>query len=499
MKVNDFFLLSPEISLVVLAGIMVLLDLVVKRKGLLPAFSLMALVVSLILTVVLWLDLDANNNNALTGFFGSLVGDKFSLFFKFLILSAAAMVVLASTDYTRKFERFRAEYYALVLFSTAGMMLLASATELITIYLSLELTALPIAALAAFLRDNRSTESAMKFLILSAISSAVLLYGMVIVYGFTGSTSLDVIAARLADFSLSSGSPFGSQALLFGIVLMIAGFGFKISSVPFHMWAPDVYEGSPTPITAFLSVASKAAGFAVILRIFYIAFSQDILSVEWSITFAVLSALSMTLGNLVAIRQNNIKRMLGYSTIAQAGYIMVGLAAVAVRAPGSEASLGPTGVLFYLGGYAATNLAAFCVIIAISNRINSDEIDDFAGMARRAPVLAAVLALAMISLIGVPPTVGFWAKVYLFGAAINTDLVWLAVVGVINSVVSAYYYLRVVKVMYLNPPQAGETAVTSPLPIRVAIMTTFAATLFFGIYPTPLLNLARSAAAALLS
>ena len=498
MKLNDFFLLSPEISLVVLAGLMVLLDLVVKRKGLLPAFALIALAVPFIFSIVLWVDLDANNNNALTGFFGSLVGDKFSLFFKFLILSAAALVVLASTEYTRKFERFRAEYYALVLFSTAGMMLLASATELITIFVSLELTALPIAALAAFLRSSRSTESAMKFLILSAISSAVLLYGMVIIYGFTGSTSLEVIAARLADFSLSSGSAFGSRALLFGIVLMIAGFGFKIASVPFHMWAPDVYEGAPTPITAFLSVASKAAGFAVILRIFYIAFSRDILSIEWGITFAVLSALSMTLGNLVAIRQSNIKRMLGYSTIAQAGYILVGLAAVAVRAPGSEA-IGPTGVLFYLGGYAATNLAAFCVIIAISNRIDSDEIDDFAGMARRAPVLAAVLALAMISLIGVPPTVGFWAKVYLFGAAINSDLIWLAVIGVINSVVSAYYYLRVVKVMYLNPPKADETALTSPLPIRVAIMTTFAATLFFGIYPTPLLNLARSAAAALLS
>ena len=498
MKLNDFFLLSPEISLVVLAGLMVLLDLVVKRKGLLPAFALIALAVPFIFSIVLWVDLDANNNNALTGFFGSLVGDKFSLFFKFLILSAAALVVLASTEYTRKFERFRAEYYALVLFSTAGMMLLASATELITIFVSLELTALPIAALAAFLRGSRSTESAMKFLILSAIRSAVLLYGMVIIYGFTGSTSLEVIAARLADFNLSSGSPFGSMALLFGIVLMIAGFGFKIASVPFHMWAPDVYEGSPTPITAFLSVASKAAGFAVILRIFYIAFSRDILSIEWGITFAVLSAMSMTLGNLVAIRQSNIKRMLGYSTIAQAGYILVGLAAVAVRAPGSEA-IGPTAVLFYLGGYAATNLAAFCVIIAISNRVDSDEIDDFAGMARRAPVLAAVLALAMISLIGVPPTVGFWAKVYLFGAAINSDLIWLAVIGVINSVVSAYYYLRVVKVMYLNPPKADETALTSPLPIRVAIMTTFAATLFFGIYPTPLLNLARSAAAALLS
>ena len=432
------------------------------------------------------------------GMFNTLVVDKFSLFFKFLLIAAAGVVILSSTDYVKKFERFQAEYYALVLFATTGMMLLASTTELITIYISLELTALPIAALAAFMRNSRSTESGMKFLILSAISSAILLYGMVIVYGFTGTTSLPEIAQQIGSMELSGSTPFGSNALLFGIVLMIAGFGFKIASVPFQMWAPDVYEGSPTPITAFLSVASKAAGFAVILRVFYIAFPADTLSLDWSATFAVLSALSMTIGNLVAIRQDNIKRMMGYSTIAHAGYILVGLAAVATRTPGAESSIGPSGVLFYLGGFAATNLAAFSVIIAISNRINSDQIDDYAGMARRAPILATVLTLSMISLTGIPPAVGFWAKIYLFGAAVEANLEWLVVIGVVNSVVSAYYYLRVVKAMFLSEP-TSEERVAFGLPMQLAVAIGFIGTLIFGIYPTPLLNLARSAAGALLS
>ena len=497
MSVHDLYLLAPEISLAALASLLVLVDLVVRKKTVLPILAVLGLAVPLIFSLMLWFDLSAGDTMQMRGLFNTLVVDKFSLFFKFLLIAAAGVVILSSTDYVKKFERFQAEYYALVLLATTGMMLLASTTELITIYISLELTALPIAALAAFMRNSRSTESGMKFLILSAISSAILLYGMVIVYGFTGATSLPQIAQQIGGMQLS-GAPFGSNALLFGIVLMIAGFGFKIASVPFQMWAPDVYEGSPTPITAFLSVASKAAGFAVILRVFYIAFPADTLSLDWSATFAVLSALSMTIGNLVAIRQDNIKRLMGYSTIAHAGYILVGLAAVATRTPGAESSIGPSGVLFYLGGFAATNLAAFSAIIAISNRINSDRIDDYAGMVRRAPILAAVLSLSMISLTGIPPAVGFWAKIYLFGAAVEANLEWLVVIGVINSVVSAYYYLRVVKAMFLSEP-ASDERVAFPLPMQLAVAIGFIGTLLFGIYPTPLLNLARSAAGVLLS
>ena len=498
MTIYDLYLLSPELSLAGLGILLILVDLVVRRKGVIPALAVLGLIVPVAFSISLWTGLAGGEETQFQGLFGVLVVDKFSLFLKFILLAAVAVVFLASTDYVKKFQRFQAEYYALALFSATGMMLLASTTELITIYISLELTALPIAALAAFMRDSRSTESGLKFLILSAISSAVLLYGMVIVYGFTGSTSLADIAERISQITLSGDIPFGSNALMFGIVLIISGFGFKIASVPFQMWAPDVYEGSPTPITAFLSVASKAAGFAVILRVFYVAFPLDTLSVDWGALFAVLSALSMTLGNLVAIKQNNIKRMMGYSTVAHAGYILMGLAAVSARASGGEAALGASGALFYLGGFAATNLAAFSAIIAISNRTNSDQIDDYAGIGRRAPMLAAVLTLSMLSLTGIPPSVGFWAKIYLFGAAVNTGLAWLVVIGVINSVVSAYYYLRVVKAMYLSEPQS-DVRIGFGFPMRLAVGVSFAATLFFGIYPTPLLNLARAAANVLIS
>ena len=498
MTLHDLYLLSPELSLAGLAVMLVLLDLVTARKSYLPAVAFAGLAVPLGFSIALWFGL---NNGGLVpnpGVFGTLVVDKFSLFFKFLFVGVAAAVVLISTDYVKRFERFQAEYYALILFSTAGMMLLASTLELITIYVALELTALPIAALAAFLRDDRSVESGMKFLILSAISSAVLLYGLVIVYGFTGSTMLEDVAVRIAGLGLSDETPFGSNALLFGIVLIIAGFGFKIAIVPFQMWAPDVYEGSPTPVTAFLSVASKAAGFAVILRVFYVAFSEEILGLDWSAIFAVLSVLSMTVGNLVAIRQDNIKRLLAYSTVAHAGYLLVGVAAIAARTPEAQADLGPSSVLFYLGGYAATNLAAFSIVIAISSRIGSDTIDDFAGMGRRSPYLAAVLGFSMISLIGLPPAVGFITKVFLFGAAVDANLEWLALAGVVNSVISAYYYLRIVRVMYLSEPPTDEP-VKSGAPLRLAIMAAFAGTVFFGIYPTPLLHLARAAASALVS
>ena len=497
MTASDLYLLSPELSLAGLAFALLLLDLVAPRKSALMAVALFGLLVPLGFSVALWFGLDGGGVLENEGILkDTLVVDRFSLFFKFLFLAVAAVVVLVSTEYVRRFDRFRVEYLALVFLSTCGMMLLASTVELITIYIALELSALPLAALAAFLRDSRSSESGMKFLILSGISSALLLYGMVLVYGFTGSTMLEEVAGRLGEMALSGSEPFGSYALLLGIVLMIAGFGFKITAVPFQMWAPDVYEGSPTPVTAFLSVASKAAGFAVVLRVFYVALSLETLSIEWSAIFAVLAALSMTIGNLVAIPQRNIKRMLGYSTIAHAGYLIVGLAAVAARTAGGEASLGPSGVLFYLGGYAATNLAAFSAVIAISERIDSDDISDFAGLGRRAPLVAAALAFALVSLIGVPPTVGFMVKIYIFGSAVNSGLTWLAVVGVLNSVVSAYYYLRVVKVMYLEPPPSEEP-ITAGFPVRLALVASAAGVVVFGVYPTPLLELARNAAAVL--
>ena len=480
--------------------LVILLDLVVSKKGVLLVIGVAGLALPVIFSLVLWGDLNSEPTGQFHGVFDTLVVDKFSLYFKFLLAIAAGLVLLMSASYVVRFQRFQAEFYGLILFATSGMMLLASTTELITIYVALELTALPTAALAAFLRDGRSAESGMKFLILSAISSAVLLYGMVFIYGYTGTTSITEIASQI-DGMISAGlldpaSAFGgSRALLFGIVLFIAGFGFKISSFPFQFWAPDVYEGAPTPVTAFLSVASKAAGFAVLIRIFYISFPMDVVSDNWAEIFAVISVVSMTFGNLVAIRQNNIKRMLAYSTIAHAGYVLVGLAAF-TSGSSDQVDIGPSGMLFYLGGYVATNLLAFGAIIAISNKIDSDEIDRYSGMVKRAPLLAAMMGFAMISLTGIPPTIGFMSKIYLFNAAVNADLAWLAVAGMVNSVISAYYYLRVVKVMFLNEA-SDPGAVKSDTATGVVLTATAAATLAFGIYPAPLIDLARTAVTAL--
>ena len=480
--------------------LLILLDLVVSRKGVLLTVGVIGLALSAVFTLVLWGDLGSEPTGQMQGVFGTLVVDKFSLFFKLLLATAALLVLLMSGTYVDRIQRFRSEFYGLMLLATSGMMLLASTTELITIYVALELTALPTAALAAFLRDGRSAESGMKFLILSAVSSAVLLYGMVFIYGITGTTSLSEIAAQIGGMAdaglLNPAEAFGdNKALLFGITLVIAGFGFKISSFPFQFWAPDVYEGAPTPITAFLSVASKAAGFAVLLRVLYISFPMDVVSENWAEIFAVLSVASMTFGNLVAIRQNNIKRMLAYSTIAHAGYVMVGLAAFAAGST-EQNDIGTSGILFYLGGYVATNLLAFGAIVAISNRIDSDQIDRYAGMVRRAPLLAAMLAFAMVSLTGIPPTIGFMSKIYLFGAAVSADMAWLAIVGMVNSVVSAYYYLRVVKVMFLQKP-TDESSVTSDAATGVVLTATAAATFVFGVYPAPLIELARTAASSL--
>ena len=492
MTTHDLYLLSPEIALVGLAGVVVLLDLVLRSKRVLAVVAVVGLLVPVALSVMLWFAVHDAPDVRMTGIFGTLVVDKFALFFKFLVLAVVALVVMGSADYVGKFQRAQGEFYALVLFSASGMMLMAASTELVTIYVSLELATLPMAALAAFLRDERSSEAGIKFLLLSAMSSALLLYGMVLVYGFTGSTQLEEIARVVS----TGDTPFDSYAMLAGIALIVAGFGFKISMVPFQMWAPDVYEGSPTPVVAYLSVASKAAGFALLLRVFYVAFGG--VNVDWGILFAVLSALTMTIGNLVAIAQSNVKRLLGYSTIAQAGYILVGVAAVTASTPDGEFSgLGSSGVLFYLGAYAVTNLAVFFSIMVIINKTGSEQIDAFAGMASRAPVVAAVLALALVSLIGIPPTAGFMGKLYLFNAAVRSDLAWLALVAVINSVVSAYYYLRIVRTMYLTPLEF-EDRVSSSTPVRFALGITALGILVIGIVPGPLLEITETAVRTLL-
>ncbi len=478
----------PELILVAFAVVVILLDLFVQRKGVLATISIAGIILAALFSVALW-------GFGLTFFNGMLAVDSFAVFFKLLFLGIAALVILASTDYVSKFDRFQGEYYALVLLSALGMMLMAAATELITIYIALELTSISLYALVGFLKDSKSSEASLKYLLLGAIASAVMLYGMAMVFGFTGKTQLGEVARAIQAMSLPG--VLTSPALVAGIVLLITGFGFKIAAVPFHMWVPDVYEGAPTPITAYLSVGSKAAGFALILRVFYSTFVfPEWLSLDWGMLFAILAAIGMTLGNILAIPQANIKRMLGYSSIAQAGYLMVGLATMGMS-PAADV-LGRSGILFFLASYAVTNLGAFIAIIAISNKVNSDLIQDFSGMGKRAPVLAGALTLCLFSLIGMPPAAGFMAKFYIFSGAVQHGLLWLVIVAVINSVISAYYYLRVVKVMWFGEP-ASEEKVPSSGALRFALGLSCLGVVVLGIIPAFMINLAEAAARMLTS
>jgi len=475
----NFWLLSPELSLVGVALVVVIADLFIGRKKALAAISVIGLMIPLAFSIALWGEQD-------TSFAGMLAVDQFSLFFKFIILGITALVILASTDYvTSRIPRLQGEYYALILLAACGLMLMAAAKELISVYIAIELSSISLYSLVSFLRDEKSSEAGLKYLLLGAMSSAFLLLGMAFVYGLTGSTHLDVIADRVGR--LINVGLWDNPALLSGVVLIVAGFGFKLASVPFHMWVPDVYEGAPTPITAYLSVASKAAGFAVILRVFYTAFgSTAFLTDDWGMIFAVIAAITMTVGNIAALAQKNIKRMLAYSSVSHAGYLMVGLAAIS--------NLAESGVMFFLFAYALANLGVFIAIIAISNKTGSDEIADYAGMSRRSPLVALVMAFCLISLIGIPPTGGFIAKFYIFNAAVQQDLLWLVIIAAINSVISAFYYLRVVKVMYV-----GEAASDEPIPssisLRIALAITSLGVLFLGIYPWAVLRLAETASA----
>jgi len=475
----NFWLLSPELSLCCIALLVIVLDLFIEQKKILAGISLIGLIMPLAFTIALW-----SWDGEVVSFSGMLVADHFAVFFKFLILAIAALVILASAEYVSKFAKFQGEYYALILLSAGGMMLMASTKELISIYIALELSSLSLYALVAFLKDSKSSEAGLKYLVLGSISSAILLLGMAFVFGITGTTHLDQIVDKVSIL-VSDGTLGDNPALLVGIILLAAGFCFKIAAVPFQMWVPDVYEGAPTPVTAYLSVASKAAGFAVILRVFYVAFHP--VAADWTMLFAVLGILSMTLGNVVALTQSNIKRMLGYSSIANAGYLMVGLAAMGSIDSVSDAQ---SGMLFFLGGYTLANLGLFTAIIVISGKTGSDEIDGFSGMIRRAPWLSFVMIVCLISLTGIPPAVGFMAKFYLFRAAIDAGLLWLVIIAVLNSVISAYYYLKVVKIITTGEPASNEPVPIS-LPVSAALAVSFVGVLLLGILPGIVIDVAE--------
>ncbi len=479
----NLHLFVPELTLAGFALGVILLDLFVRQASILRLVALMGLVGAGALSVAMW------NNNHAPIFANMLAVDNFAVFFNVLFMGIAFLVILSSADYVDKFKKFQGEYYALILLATLGMCLMAATSDLIAIYVALELTSISLYVLVGFLKDRNSTEASLKYLLLGAIASAVLIFGMSLVFGVTGSTNLGDIAASIQGLRFTG--VMDNPALLVGIIMMIGGFGFKMAAVPFQMWVPDVYEGAPTTVTAFLSVASKAAGFALIVRVFYTAFGlPGWFSENWAMIFASLSILSMVVGNVAAIPQTNIKRMLGYSSIAQAGYLMVGLATLG--AASSTSLQGQSSIIFFLASYALTNLAAFAAIIIITNKTGSDLISDFAGMGKRAPVLALALTLALISLIGMPPASGFMAKFFLFSSAADNGLLWLVIIAAINSVISAYYYLRVVKVMWFGTPAKMEEVPSTGMP-RVALALCSLGVLVLGIIPGSVMHLAQLA------
>jgi NADH-quinone oxidoreductase subunit N len=411
-------------------------------------------------------------------FGGMLRDDWLGFVFKMLFLFGAAITALFMMD-VEKVGR-RAEAYLLLLAATLGMSLMASAADLVMLYLAIETTSIPLYILAGFLtEDERSTESGFKYMLFGALTSAVLLYGFSLIYGFSGETSLYALGTSFPTLSL----------LALGIIfLVLVGLSFKVSLFPFHFWAPDVYEGAPTPVAGFLSTASKAAGFAVVLRLFMVVFPS--LAANWSLILAILATLTMTVGNLIALAQKNIKRMLAYSSIAHAGYAMIGVVAFS--------QLGAASTVFYLIAYILTNLAAFGIVTAFGRVAGSDDMKAYYGLSRRAPTLALMLLVAFLSLAGMPPFGGFVGKVFVFAAAIQQGWIWLAVVGVLNSIIGLYYYLNVLKYVYLYRME-GEEEEKHPIllsrPYAIALTVLSIGIIAVGVIFGPWFGLATRAAA----
>jgi NADH-quinone oxidoreductase subunit N len=464
----------PEAVVITVALMVLVLDFFLekKEKSLLGWFSLVGICIAAFATFRL---MGAGVNG--TFFSGTFFLDPFSIFFKFVFFIACGLGILVSINYLKSQDIHRGEYFALMLFATTGMMLMAAAADLITLYLGLELMALSIYILAGFMRhDNRSNEAAIKYLLLGAFSSGIMIYGMSLLYGITGTTNLTDILVFLQTADLNN------PVLFLAMIMLVVSFGFKVAAVPFHMWVPDVYEGAPTPVTAFMSAGPKVAGFAVLLRVFL--YSLGPLHAHSAAIISGLALLTMAVGNIMALSQTNIKRMLAYSSIAHAGYALVGLAA-----GGPE---GAASVMFYVLIYALMNMGAFGVVIMLRKAgERGEEIADFAGLGKTNKVAAFLMLIFMFSLTGIPPTAGFIGKFYIFKSAVQSGLVWLAVAGVLFSSISAYFYLRVIMVMYMKEPTETIELTTSPsLALALAISVT--AVIYIGVLPSDLLDYARA-------
>jgi NADH-quinone oxidoreductase subunit N len=467
--------LLPVLVVLGTAGLVLVLDLLPPRarKGHLPVVSLGGIVLALLSTTWLW-------GEETRAFHGMIVLDGYALFLQLVICYAAGLVVLLSIDYLHERGLESGEYYALVLFATVGMLLMAAAGDLIVVFLSLELMSLSLYVLAGYFRARlASGEAAMKYFLLGAFASAFFLYGIALVYGATGTTNLDRIGAATGRDSL----------LTIGFALLLVGFGFKISSVPFHMWAPDVYVGAPTSVTVLVATGSKTAAFAALIRVLVSAFRGgplDSTALLW-----VLAVATMTVGNVVAIAQSNLKRMLAYSSVAHVGYMLVGLTA--------GGALGAGAVLFYLLVYMFTTVGAFGVVLLLERAAGEGvSLADYAGLARGHGVLALVLSLFLLSLIGIPPLGGFVGKFYLFGAAVRSGYVGLAVIGVLNSAVASYYYLRLIVYMYMREPEGAPPPSATSFAGGLALAVALAGVIVLGVMPAPFIDLAQAAVTPLL-
>ncbi|MEO8232762.1 MAG: NADH-quinone oxidoreductase subunit N [Ignavibacteriota bacterium] len=483
----DLQAILPEITLALTLVAIVVFDLIfIKSKKFLPLISLIGLAIAFSFVVLQF----GNPKSAFTvsGNASLLSLDNFSSFFKMIILITAAFIVLfsVSSKEINSCPDRHGEYYALIFGMVIGMFFMVSANDLILIYLSLELLSLSSYVLAGFVKTSvRNSEASLKYIIYGSASSGILLFGISILYGITGSTNLTEINSLLQ-------TPYASQlTFLISILMIFAGIGFKISIVPFHFWTPDVYEGAPISITAFLSVASKAAGFAVLIRFLKITFAQEldntgywqmISYVDWQTLLILFAIITMTFGNFAALWQDNLKRMLAYSSIAHAGYLMLGVAVLSDQ--------GIMAVLIYFAIYLFMNLGAFYIVMLIANKIDSEEIDDFKGLGYSIPFLGTALGIFLVSLTGLPPTAGFVGKLYLFIALVDAKMITVAIIALLNTVISLYYYIRVLKAMFLDRSDKQVDIPLTPLNYFVLILL-IAPVLILGIYFSPLVNIAK--------
>ena len=476
---------APDLNLIVIlpvtivAGVGVLLmflNLFLKedKNYWYPWLSLAGITLALILSAGLW----GRTEGAFTavGGYPMIVLDNFASFLNLIFLLTGFITILLSINYLRRMELDRPEYYMLLLFSLSGMILMGMANDLILVFLALELLSIPLYIMAGFAVPRvESEESAMKYFLLGAFSSGIFVFGIALTYGVAGSTALPEIVDKMAG---------GGSLALAAIAFLLVGFAFKVAAAPFHMWTPDVYEGAPTAVTAFMSVGAKVGGFAAMLRVFMVALPE--MSDAWVGAVAIIATLTLIFGNVIAITQTNIKRMLGYSSIAHAGYILIGVAASAYVPTGISAAL------FYMMAYLFTTLGAFAIVIALEHKLGEGVmLDDYKGLATRNPMLALAMMYFMLSLTGVPPTGGFSGKFYIFRAAVESNLIWLAIVGIVTSVISGFYYLRVVYLMYMTEGE-GEK-VETPMALRTALAVTIVATVVLGFIPGAWFDLARDA------